>query len=233
MSTLLIRQLISNSWTQTDKIDIVPGTDINQDDLEAITSQRKTLYQGLWWGGERIWVDDTVRLKKHRAELPVDALGLPSEGAADRAVLLKIRMITVEVSPDSTEERHAWRALLYGHVFEVANGDAPTIDPKADPEWAAAVAVPPKGYHFKQLNEAGSEVTVDIMDVAGRVYSDLLEPNTQTTFKSSSLSDPENGVREPVGESGRALTGLKPGQMVASKSDKWKGQYKIAAMGVS
>ena len=26
-------------------------------------------YQGLWWGGERIWVDDLVRLKVHRCDL--------------------------------------------------------------------------------------------------------------------------------------------------------------------
>lgn len=217
-------QLISNSWTQTDKIDIVPGTDVNPDDLEAIQSQRKTLYQGLWWGGERIWVDDIVRLKKHRAELPVDALGLPSEGAADRAVLLKIRMITVEVSPDSTEDRHAWRALLYGHVFEVATGSAPPPDSKAEPDWAAAAAKPPKGYYYKQLNEVGSEVTVDIMDVAGRAYSDLLDPLTQTSFKADSLSEQENNGRVVSGDSSKALSTLRPGTVVASKSDKWKGQ---------
>ncbi len=88
--------------------------------------------QGLWWGGERIWLEDMIRLKKHRSELPSDALGAPSIGTADRAVLLSIRLvdekfasldadtgrcITIEVSPDSSSETAtAWRCLLYGDV---------------------------------------------------------------------------------------------------------------------
>jgi hypothetical protein len=44
----LTRQLITNSWTQTDKIDMVPGVEVNPEDLEAIQSQVKTLYQVGW-----------------------------------------------------------------------------------------------------------------------------------------------------------------------------------------
>ena len=77
---------------------------INPDDLRAIVEQRKTLYQvgsspagankqGLWLGGERIWLGDMVRLKKPRSELPYEDLGLPSDGVADRAVLLTIKQV--------------------------------------------------------------------------------------------------------------------------------------------
>jgi len=80
----------ANSWAQTDKIDLVPGVEVNEEDKEAIESQRKTLFQGLWWGGERIWLEDMVRVRRHRVELP-DLLGLPTSGAADRSVTFRIR----------------------------------------------------------------------------------------------------------------------------------------------
>ena len=48
------------------------------------------IFQGLWWGGERIWLGDLVRLKRLRKELP-EELGPPAAGAAERAVLLKIK----------------------------------------------------------------------------------------------------------------------------------------------
>ena len=75
---------------------MIAGADINPEDQQAIKDQRKTLYQGLWWGGERIWLEDMVRLKRNRKDLPTEALGEPSEpGAMDRAVMLKIRSALV------------------------------------------------------------------------------------------------------------------------------------------
>ncbi|ORX35433.1 hypothetical protein BD324DRAFT_632818 [Kockovaella imperatae] len=219
---------ITNCWTQTDKIDLIPGADINPEDLQAITAQRKTLYQGLWWGGERLWLEDMVRLKRKRGDLPSEDLGEPSEaGALGRAVMFKIRMITLEISPDSTPEQHSWRCLLYGDVFEVVNyqSDKPAtwvIAQNGTEESLTLTHPAAKGYSYHQLNDAGSEVTVDIMDVAGRIYHDLLEPTTQKWFTSTSLSNESNRTRTPPGDVAQALAGLKPGSTVESKSERWK-----------
>jgi len=171
------------------------NADINAEDLKAIMEQKQTLYQvsqavvpadkqGLWWGGERIWLEDMVRLRKHRSELPADALGPPSEGATDRAVLLNIRRaisylersrvdpdrcITIEVSPDNTNETTtAWRCLLYGDVYEVAKASGFPFTPQSmdmkNGELSMVQAyTAPDGFEFKQLNDPGAEVTADIL----------------------------------------------------------------------
>ena len=45
MLTIGLDQAITNGWTQTDKIDVLPGADVNPEDLAAIEAQKKTLYQ--------------------------------------------------------------------------------------------------------------------------------------------------------------------------------------------
>lgn len=56
--------------------------------------KRRTYFQGLWWGPERIWMDDLVRMKIKRSGLPVGALESPSPGAEQRGVLLRIRWVS-------------------------------------------------------------------------------------------------------------------------------------------
>ena len=65
-------------------------------------------------------------------------------------------------------------------------------------------------------------------DVAGRVYSDLLEPSTQTWFTDISLPETENAQRVDAGETARALASLKPGTIVGSKSENWKRESRTA-----
>ncbi|ORY24660.1 hypothetical protein BCR39DRAFT_546010 [Naematelia encephala] len=225
--------IITDSWTQTDKINVLPSDQVNEDDLKAIISRAKSLYQGMWWGGERIWLEDMVRLKKFRGDLPTDVLAPPSEGALERAVLLRVRlmiqprMITIESSGETSDGKsNAYQCLLYGDVFELkaTNGTGATLEtlPAGNDSPIGKPHVPPKGYEYRQLNDPGSEVTVDIMDVAGRIYPDLLEPQTQNWFKDPSFSEQENDKRVTPGTSALALVGLKPGPLVASKSEKWK-----------
>lgn len=55
-------------------------------DRELVDQGRKQFSQGLWLGGERIWMDDIVRLRKTKADIASEWEGLESG-----AVLLKIR----------------------------------------------------------------------------------------------------------------------------------------------
>ena len=48
-------------------------------------------YQGLWWGAERIWRGDTVRLSRSRTAMHSDRLKAASPGAEDRTPFMRIR----------------------------------------------------------------------------------------------------------------------------------------------
>ncbi|WVW80359.1 hypothetical protein I302_102339 [Kwoniella bestiolae CBS 10118] len=217
---------ITECWAQTDKIDVLPNDqDISAEDMKAILTQKKTLYQGLWWGGERIWLDDLVRLKKTRNELPTSNLLPPSDGAVDKGVFLKIRVLAVEVNPDpSKSSLTGWRCLMYGDVFELAKEGAPgteTDDGDSDDTSLVHHYKAPKGYAYRQLNELRSEVTVDVIDVAGRVYPDILESSTQNWFIDPSDPTDTEGRVQP-GEGAYALSGLVSGTTVASKCTNWE-----------
>lgn len=84
-------ETIASFWSQTDKMDVLPpGTQLSEDDILAIKNREKTLFQGCWFQGERIWVDDMVRLRINRRDLPKTGLLPPSDGAEERGVFLKI-----------------------------------------------------------------------------------------------------------------------------------------------
>lgn len=83
---------IASCWSQTDKFETLPsGTMLSPAELSDIENRKKSLYQGMWYQGERLWMDDVVRLRKSRASLPTDSLLPPSLGAEDRGVFLRIR----------------------------------------------------------------------------------------------------------------------------------------------
>ncbi|OCF33229.1 hypothetical protein I316_04970 [Kwoniella heveanensis BCC8398] len=221
--------IITNSWAQTDKIDVLPDDiDISVEDMKAIQEQRKTLYQGLWWGGERIWLEDMVRLKKKRTDLPSDSLLPPSPGAEDRGVFIKIRVISIEVSFEATETQNAWRCILYGDVYELApegtdGAEKPRSNKALNGEKDIPIMpayTPAKGFGYRQLNDPGAEVTCDVIDIAGRVYPDLLDGKTQSWFIDPSKPE-DKEKRVTPGEAALSLVGLKPGTTIASKSVDW------------
>ena len=49
--------------------------------------------QGLWWGGERFWLEDMVRINKHRSGLPLDQFPMDGRTPQDGCVFLKIRSV--------------------------------------------------------------------------------------------------------------------------------------------
>jgi len=134
------------------------------------------------------------------------------------------------VLDESTPETTQWQCILYGDLYELAPSIPGRINPLPAPPSANGEIstirdyIPPRDYEFRQLNDSGSEVTVDIHDVAGRLYPDLLDPSTQTWF--TALERPAKfGADEytaPPGESVYALMGLLPGNIVGSRSIQWK-----------
>ncbi|CAE6482273.1 unnamed protein product [Rhizoctonia solani] len=87
------------------------------------------LFQGLWWGSERIWLDDVVRLRPPREELdPENTLGLlppSSPDAVDRALFLRLTYIVVD-----REDPTGMNICVGGDLYELARkGTQPLQSP--------------------------------------------------------------------------------------------------------
>lgn len=84
-------------------------------------SETDELFQGLWWGSERIWLEDVVRLRPSREELdPDNAMGLlptSSSDAANRPLLLRLTYITPD-KDDASERSISVGGDLYELVRE-------------------------------------------------------------------------------------------------------------------
>ena len=89
------------------------------------------------------------------------------------------------MSPDSTEEHHAWRCLFYGDVYEIPDAKPGQVEEQKEGEWALANPKASKGCYYRKLNEGESEVTVDIM---GEWI--LHEPKLNPRYRWTCLSRP-------------------------------------------
>ncbi|KAJ9106292.1 hypothetical protein QFC21_001437 [Naganishia friedmannii] len=155
---------LADMWAQTD------GYIGQQEDEEG----------GMWWGAERIWQEELVRLKKTRGQIKLEGLSPAKPGAENAALFLKISSICVQES--SYRERKTWQTLLRGDLYELEanednkpavsedgigeNGTAtkkqPEVKPFVKPDALSSMPVPPNGYHFRKLNSDETEVTCDV-----------------------------------------------------------------------
>ncbi|BEJ02578.1 hypothetical protein CcaverHIS631_0703730 [Cutaneotrichosporon cavernicola] len=191
---------LASCWSQTDRFETLPsGTVLSPAELSDIENRKKSLFQGMWYQGERLWMDDVVRLRKTRASLPTDALLPPSPGAEDRGVFLRIRLIALENQTVKGSVNDVWRCMIYGDIYELSDSFA-----LGAPDWP-----PPKGLHYRRLNREGCEVSVDIFDVAGRAYPDLLEKNSAWFFDPS-VPENERKGRVPAGSGIMEVIGRAP-----------------------
>lgn len=109
----------------------------------------------------------------------------------------------------------AWRCVLYGDLYELAPKDFAEPDPSSRspaPESLKDVKTPPE-FKFRRLNPEGYEVTVDLFDLAGRCYPDLIGGGWFT----------EDGQRA-AGENTKALVGLAAGNLNSPLDFTWKGK---------
>ncbi|KZV94584.1 hypothetical protein EXIGLDRAFT_766999 [Exidia glandulosa HHB12029] len=172
---------------------------------EVIPSPRRPQsewrYQGAWWGNERIWMDDLVRLHPYRDQIPLDELLPESEGADTRTLFMlvtgmfithtndrhkgKIAGLLYELAPegwkDPTPSKSPSKNVVIEKDFAVA--DQPLSSPlrravptiPGQPPLQYGLPAPPRGFVFRLITPPGFEVILDIAMVAGRYYSDLLE----------------------------------------------------------
>ncbi|ODN84136.1 hypothetical protein L202_00145 [Cryptococcus amylolentus CBS 6039] len=224
---------IASCWTQTDKITpLEDDPDLTEEDHIAVKNHELFLYQGLYLGGERIWLEDMVRIKKSRAELFSESHMLKgSNGSDSRCMTLLIRKICVVPKLElSAEGKREYRCIVYGDLFELEE-----LESKSDVEELVTgtgeegmgqkpvveAYTPPKGFRYRKLNPDDSEIMTDVCDVAGRMYPDLLDYDTQNW-----LIDPLNPEvskgRQTPDDHHWSLMGLRPGLATASKSTIWK-----------
>lgn len=94
-----IASKLTQYWCVTDPWDFkhVPGQENNLGSSSGQTVT-ETRFQGLWWGAERIWIDELVRLKPQRSHIaPVGALNVfpPAGPSAKTAELFKASLAQI------------------------------------------------------------------------------------------------------------------------------------------
>lgn len=144
-------------------------------------------YQSLWWGGERIWSGELVRLVPNATNFPPSLLP-QSPGAADRSLFLQVAAIY--------KERKTDQAKLAGRLYELRDlkgvteiqgdeggsalskieGIAASKDKGKSTSPSPSIVdpslpSPPPGFEFRSLNRGGSSSVVTAEYVAGRYYA--------------------------------------------------------------
>lgn len=140
-------------------------TEDEKADLKEDISQ--AWFQVLWWGAEKIWSGEMVRLVVGKADLP-DDLRRPSPGSEERCFFLKITGIY-----RGKDDRPA----IKGPVFELAplvDGAVPPDEAdyraKLDKRVARYIPEPPPGFYFRCLSPPNTERHLVLEHIAGRYY---------------------------------------------------------------
>ena len=122
------------------------------------------------------------------------------------------------------ESRQSWRCVFYGDLYELAEGEQTSIeeDVLTEQHQQRPVGVKaPKGYHYRCLNTNGTEVVLDVFDIAGRCYPDLFETDSSYFY---SPDDKERKGRVQAGDAVMTLVGLRPAPSPQSSVTVWKGK---------
>lgn len=114
-----------------------------------------------------------------------------------------------ERPPSQPADQDLWRCMLYGDIFELAVADS------SAPQDGSA----PKGYMYRKLT-GDFQASVDIFDLAGRAYPDLLDKDAEWFRKPGTL-----GEGSIAGDRVFALMGLRPqGNAPRAGGQYWKGE---------
>lgn len=169
-------------------------------------------FQVLWWGAEKIWSGELVRLVVGRDDLPPD-LRQPSPEPADKCYFLKISAIY-----RGADDRPA----IKGAVWELAPRDEHGDIPKEEVEYHASLDasmtqyIPraPPGYYFRCLSQPGTERHLVLEHIAGRYY-----PWESLRIGANDEPNPgDTAATDAVTGRSRSLCGLSNGGNLVMKS---------------
>lgn len=112
-------------WTPTDEwkfLGDVPSAAASVSAGSVATELQETCHQGLWWGAERIWADELVRIKSARSQ--VMPQGSPfikhaSPSADARGVFMRINSI-ISI-PEGTPKDRPRECRVAGLLYELAD----------------------------------------------------------------------------------------------------------------
>ncbi|KAG8986234.1 hypothetical protein FRB90_004143 [Tulasnella sp. 427] len=207
LAAIHIARLVSTYWCATDNYEFVsvPTQDVPE-------PMKQTRFQGLWWGGERLWVGDLVRIKPARNHLTGNLLE-PSLGAEKRGLLLRLEAIYLDGLKQEPEgegqvAETEWKPMVFGTLYEVAQADF--VEPPVTESSSLGNVVegfntplpaPPPGFKFRAITPSAKfDVHFELCMVAGRYYPNILSspllplvaPITTLTPFSSQLPSTSN-----------------------------------------
>ncbi|KAG8923966.1 hypothetical protein FRC01_012119, partial [Tulasnella sp. 417] len=182
LAAIYTARLVSTYWCATDNYEYVsmPTHDVP-------VPLKQTRFQGLWWGGERLWIGDLVRIKPYRSHLSGN-LRDPSQGAEKRGLLLRLEAIYLdEIKREAEGEvvETEWKPMVSGTLYEVAHvafvePGVPSPGPSSsggrpgDP-MNTPLPAPPPGFQFRVITpSADFDVHFELCMLAGRYYPNLL-----------------------------------------------------------
>ncbi|OAV89872.1 hypothetical protein PTTG_06167 [Puccinia triticina 1-1 BBBD Race 1] len=226
--SLQITAHIKKSYTLMDRYDIAylkrleaRGQNIPIEDIQVLYED-STLpwYQFIWWGAEKIWSGELVRMIVSAPDLPTGLRSI-AQDASSRCFFLKITGIY-----RSNDEK----GMVKGPIFELAPVAARAQDAAInDPDFFESdklpgiqqvnryMPKPPSGYYFRRLTPVGKEHHLVLGHIAGRYYPS----------QPMSALNPTNGVNDdppiPMSIEGRSLilSGMAEGRWLHMHCETW------------
>lgn len=175
-------------------------------------------FQGMWWGAERIWTGDLLRLKLSRAAIAPQgaphiaapssagaaALGHPSAkdvdpkqlGAVSQGVFMRLdALFTVEVETKNGKKRNECRAA--GPLFELADED--WTDPLKSKEETPATSLEAPGYVNGMSTALSQPSPLKLPPLPNPNPTDPVESNGASDYKAPELTTQYDLPQPPSG----------------------------------
>ncbi|KAH9823133.1 hypothetical protein DFH28DRAFT_1118509 [Melampsora americana] len=177
--SLQISVHIKNYWTLMDRYDIPHlkkmESTLPDEELQILYEDSALpWFQYLWWGAEKIWCGELIRLMVSAEDLPL-GLRSKSKGSENRCYFLKITGIY---------RNDKEKGMIKGPIFELANESQRKLDEVSnesefDESLHSAshlsivkryMPLPPPNFYFRRLTPIGKEHHLVLQHIAGRYY---------------------------------------------------------------
>ncbi|KIJ55353.1 hypothetical protein M422DRAFT_41343 [Sphaerobolus stellatus SS14] len=231
---------ICRFWSPTEDYQFIGTTLSSSSSAEpsAPLELKETRYEGLWWGSERIWADELIRLIPTRDRvLPKGSIYLlsPSPSAENRGVLMRVNSFIslstkdgkeckvsgtlYEIIDDTPQASEAVSSSASGP--QIQDGPVPRSTPTNPPNLPPyPLPSAPPGCKFHPITLTGYEMVLDVSMIAGRYYPGLWDdPLLHDTLHSPKPDE----ARVPQLQ---ALYGLTPGAFNSVECVSWANTRK-------